>query len=392
MIFYCSKMKTITLFCPLAYFVTFIFSDLLPLYLPQEKDIPSVMYTNTNIAIIINLFFLFHYKHLYAIRPTQELNKYEYDYRSPLWIKIVFIFASLYVFSGIMTGTLQGFLSGADMEDERRTAEIGVGFLRDIPLIGSQIILLIIFVYKGWEIKIQVFFICLFFGIVCVATTGGNRAPLLSWMSVFVTYMAFTYRGFKWYEYILWNALFNIGGTFLGAIRRGEEVILYLSQMTWADVFCGYQNIIFNNSISLINVVHKSGFFYGEEMVSNAVYFIPRFLWAEKPVSFGYKMKDLAGYKFDGGGIMPTGMEYCYVNWGDFWIIDYVLYLIILHYLFKKILFAKSYFYQMCYVIFIFNINYMAHIVKQLELFILFFVLIKIIYSIYSIPIKSGRN
>lgn len=392
MIIYCSKMKTLTLFSPLAYFVSFLFSDLFPLYLPQDKQIPQVMYFNTNVAMVINMCFLFGYRKLYKIKPVLHISNFEYEYYVSTWKKLICCFVALYILSGIITGTLQGFLSGANMEDMRRTSEVGIGFLRDIPLIGSMALILIILIYKGWDYKKYALTYCVLSGLTFMASTGGNRGVLLLWMSVFVTYMAFTYRGLKWYEYVLWTACINIGGAIMGAIRRGEYFLLYLSNMTVADIFCGYQNIVFNNSISLIYVAEHNGFFHGQEMLSNAAYFIPRFLWKDKPVSFGYTMKDLAGYKFDGGGIMPTGMEYSYVNWGDLWFIDYIIFLLILHIAYKKILISKSYLFQVLSILLVFNINYLAHVVKYVELLVLFYLFIHFVYSFKKQKILNEKN
>ena len=52
-----------------------------------------------------------------------------------------------------------------------------------------------------------------------------------------------------------------------------------------------------------MNAVGTENFFWGEEYYTGLVKFIPRFLWPDKPLSFDYKLKELANYDFEGGGI-----------------------------------------------------------------------------------------
>ena len=55
-----------------------------------------------------------------------------------------------------------------------------------------------------------------------------------------------------------------------------------------------------------MNAVGTENFFWGEEYYTGLVKFIPRFLWPDKPLSFDYKLKELANYDFEGGGIYTT--------------------------------------------------------------------------------------
>lgn len=43
-----------------------------------------------------------------------------------------------------------------------------------------------------------------------------------------------------------------------------------------------------------MNAVGTENFFWGEEYYTGLVKFIPRFLWPDKPLSFDYKLKELA--------------------------------------------------------------------------------------------------
>lgn len=45
----------------------------------------------------------------------------------------------------MMSGVLTNLLKGNDIEDLRRTSEIGLGIVRDIPMLGIQIVMLVLF-------------------------------------------------------------------------------------------------------------------------------------------------------------------------------------------------------------------------------------------------------
>lgn len=51
----------------------------------------------------------------------------------------------------MMSGVLTNLLKGNDIEDLRRTSEIGLGIVRDIPMLGIQIVMLVLFLQKSWN-------------------------------------------------------------------------------------------------------------------------------------------------------------------------------------------------------------------------------------------------
>ena len=375
---------TLFIFSPLLVYADLIFSDLLPLYLPQEKTIPPIMYVNTHIAMIVNLIFLFYYRKLYLKKINVSISYFQYYKREKIRYILLVLFILIYIISGIVSGTLTGLLRGEDMEDMRRTGEIGVGFLRDIPAVGCEFLLLLIFIKYKWKKFILAGVVLLSVGLTFLVCSGGNRGILLSFATIFLCYMAICYRGLKFYEYLAWKLGFNIIGAILNAIRQAETFTYYLLNFTWADAVCGYQNIVFNNSITLINVTKKYGFFYGQETLTNFTYFIPRFIWPEKPVSFGYKMKELAGYSFPGGGIMPSTIEYSYINWGNLWVVDYILWLIFLNYLYAKLIKIKDYKIKLFIILLLISVSYWAHVAKELEVLLLLWIFLKFIYLIIS--------
>ena len=63
---------------------------------------------------------------------------------------------------GVMSGVLINLLRGNNIEDLRRTSEIGVGVIRDIPMLGIQIIMLVLFLQKTWKCYIKSLLFILF--------------------------------------------------------------------------------------------------------------------------------------------------------------------------------------------------------------------------------------
>lgn len=375
---------TLFIFSPLMVYASLIFSDLLPLYLPQDKTIPQIMYVNTHIAMVINLFFLFYYRRHYVKKISIRITNYQYYSRENIRYVLIFLFIILYIISGVISGTLTGFLRGEDMEDMRRTGEIGVGFLRDIPAVGCEYLLLLIFIKYGWRKSILAGCVLFLIGMTFLISSGGNRGILLTFATIFLCFMAICKRGLKFYEYLAWQIGFNVIGAILNALRQAEVITYYIANFSWADVVCGYQNIVFNNSITLIDVTKRYGFFYGQEILTNLTYFIPRFIWPDKPISFGYKMKELANYSFAGGGIMPSTIEYSYINWGVFWLVDYILWIIFLNYLYAKLITLKSYKYKLFIILLLISVSYWAHVAKEIEVLFLFWIFLKIIYMMFS--------
>lgn len=117
-------------------------------------------------------------------------------------------------------------------------------------------------------------------------------------VTLFLLFFHLKKRGFKWYEYVLYYLAMPLAAGTLQGIRGGD-LTLIASQIA---VFFSYPVILYQaNSIPIMNAVGTENFFWGEEYYTGLVKFIPRFLWPDKPLSFDYKLKELANYDFEGG-------------------------------------------------------------------------------------------
>ena len=131
---------------------------------------------------------------------------------------------------------------------------------------------------------------------------------------------------------------------------RGGDLTLIASQIA---VFFSYPVILYQaNSIPIMNAVGTENFFWGEEY-TGLVKFIPRFLWPDKPLSFDYKLKELANYDFEGGGIYTTLCNDLYINFGYYYFIFYILWLLFIHYLYGMVMDDKRFYYSRIIALFI---------------------------------------
>lgn len=339
-----SKQGTLYIFSPFMIFTTFILTDLIPIYMPHIRTIPPIMYKHNIMAIIVNVICVLCYNKMYLKKAYLDIPVTSYQAYKKQRKAVMFCCLALLLLSGLISGTLIGFLRGQNMEDARRTGEIGIGFIRELPSAMLQLIGIVFLIHNYKKSFIKAGIICFFFGVFEVVISGGNRGPLLSWTIIFLVYFGITYRGLRWWEYILYLVAFNVVAIILGVMRKGLELDGIFEEFTVFSALSNNQNIFYENSISLVNLTQDSNFFHGEEIYNAIVYFIPRFLWPDKPVSFGYKLKELAGYDFEGGGIGATLMENMYINWSDFWILNYIIWIWFVHKLYKGFLQGNSYY------------------------------------------------
>lgn len=376
-----SNNGTLYIFTPFLIYVSFIIEDLIPMYMPHVRSIPPVMYRNNIIAMIMNTIFILYYNKIYQLKATFTIPMSSYISVKGKRYRMVFICLLVLLISGLLSGTFIGFLKGQDMEDARRTGEIGIGFIRDLPELMLRIIGIVILLGSYRKYPIIAGLLCFAIGMFEVIISGGNRAALLAWVVVFLVYFGIVYRGLKWWEYIFYLIAFNIVGLILGLLRRGLGVDNAFDEFSIAHGFSGNQNIFYENSIALVDLTHGRNFFYGEELYSNLVYFIPRFLWPDKPVSFGYKLKELAGYDFDGGGIGATLIENMYINWGNFWVLNYFIWIWFVHKLYTSFLKSNSYYTKTILMILLITGGREINIIRYGEILIFSLFILKFYYK-----------
>lgn len=373
--FYFSHKGVFYIFSPfITIYLAFAVDDVIPLIAALSTDIVEIpdnlKYVTTTTAII-NIFSLLVFKKQLLKRvsiTTPYFPKRILKQRRNIFI----LFISLILFAGIITGVTPALIKGINVEDLRRTSEIGMGFIRTIPSFGIPYILLIYLFSKTNIGFIKKGLICLFIGIGFFFTTAA-RADILTYATVFFIWFNISKRAFKWYEYYgLFYILSPIIATFLFLLRGGG----HFKEGLWNSFF-SQQFIIFGaNTLRLMNYITDENLFWGESYYIDIVKIIPRFIWSEKPVSIDYKYKELVGVEFEGGGIYTTTPNDFYLNFGTYYFISYIIWILIIHYLYKKLINTNTSFYnKIALVLFLTSYYSPKTIIGTFEIYILFLIL-----------------
>jgi hypothetical protein len=144
-----------------------------------------------------------------------------------------------------------------------------------------------------------------------------------------------------------------------------------------------YPFMIFTINIRLIiNGIHQTDFVWGQEYWAGLVKIVPRFLWADKPLSFDYNYKELAGLDFAGGGTPLPASFSLYANFGHWFPFFYIAWVWGYYSLFKKGLSSNiSYTFQILLLCFLPRYDMIANNFSQLEvfgIFVVFFAILQI--------------
>ena len=226
----------------------------------------------------------------------------------------------LIILIGLFTGVTTGLITGKNIEDLRRTSEVGIGFIRDIPMLLVQVCTLIFLLSSTKNERWKFMFIGMEACILFVST--GNKAPILNVALSYIAYLTIKYRGLKIYEYMLYYFSIPIAAAFLNSVRQGS----FWNFIENFRNYFAYGTFIFQvNTVKVVQVTEaENAFLNGEEFISGIYKIIPRFIWNEKPLSFDYYYKDLIEYDFDGGGT-PIALIYrFYTNFGESFYIYYI--------------------------------------------------------------------
>ena len=208
--------------------------------------------------------------------------------------------------------------------------------------------------------------------------TTGNKGGVLVGATLFLLFFHFKKRGFKWYEYIAYYLAIPLAAGTLQGIRGGD-LTLIASQIA---VFFSYPILLYQaNSIPIMNSVGTENIFFGEEYYVGLVKIIPRFLWSDKPLAFDYKLKELVGYDFDGGGIYTTLSNDLYINFGYSYFIFYILWLLFVHYIYGIIIDSKRNYYSRIIALFIILMGGIASTIGSCEILLLFLLFMMLYYS-----------
>lgn len=142
-IYLSSRKKTLYVFSILlCTYLSFGWNEIIPLFLTKHQ-VPQTLLNITFLTTIINIVFLLIYKNQWItpVKLSINSNLYYKKYSSTRNIVLV-IFLLLIVFAGFYTGLTQALLAGADVENLRVTSNLGMGFIRALPVFGLPFIIL----------------------------------------------------------------------------------------------------------------------------------------------------------------------------------------------------------------------------------------------------------
>ena len=224
------------------------------------------------------------------------------------------------------------------MEDLRMTSDVGMGFVRAIPGFGIPYLVMEYFLlnrklsfWKAGAIGLAV-------GLILFMATAA-RGGILVYAMCFFMWVNLRYRGFKWYEYFgIFYLLKPVIATILKAIRSANIIDLVDLQLF------DHEKMIFGaNTVRLAEYMERThAYLWGESYAYSIARIIPRFLWPDKPIAIDYKYKDMVGLDFDGGGIYTSDDFDMFLNFGYYYVIEYVLWLLLIHWMYQKLIDTKT--------------------------------------------------
>lgn len=220
---------------------------------------------------------------------------------------------------GFQSGITKGLITGSDVEDLRRTAEIGKGYIKDSGLFLSSIsgLWLIgnfitsseksLFSIKGYLIILSV-------SVVIFFTLGHKAATLLPILILVGLYNK--YRYVSVFKIIAIGCCIFLLIGLINIFRAGD------GRRNLASDLINKTFVVFNiyeaNYVPIVKRTYKGNidYQYGKEYLQGATSFIPRFLYPEKPISFDYFLKKKLNRTFSGGGLPPTSIGSLFLNFG----------------------------------------------------------------------------
>ncbi|MDR2407039.1 MAG: hypothetical protein LBE13_02845 [Bacteroidales bacterium] len=329
-----------------------------------------------NAGIIINFILLLTNKKGYYKKVSLEIPRDVYKYNIQRK-NLLYIFYLILLLSGIYIGVTTGLLSGSNVEDLRRKNEIGIGFIRDIPTAGINIIILVLILQHAKSPISKASIICFIYGFISFMSTG-HKASFGTGLVLFICFFNLKYRGFKLYEYFLYYFSIPMGAAVLQTIRGGN----------WNDfsnnitTFYTYSTVLFEvNTIPIVNKINELGYVWGQEYYSALVKIIPRFIWNDKPLDFGYYYKELIEYSFEGGGTPIPTIFSLYVNFGYWFILFYLLWNLLLIKLY--VWFCNEniyYYYRIIILTILLTTSSIALFIGKIEVVLLFLFICTFIY------------
>ena len=363
-----SKNNTLYVVNPIAtIYLSFAIGNIYPL-VTYEGILPKNIVNVTNITCCINLAFMFVFRKQILkkiiVAPDTKLQNYSHSRKIVGWIFLLII-----AMSGVYTGVTQMLLAGGDVEDFRMTSDVGMGFVRAIPTFGIPYLVLEYFILERRMSFWKAGCIGLAVGFVMFLATAA-RGGMLTYAMCFFVWVNIRYRGFKWYEYFaIFYLLKPVIATILKAIRSAN-----VTDLASLELFDQQQMIFGANTVRLAEYMERThDYLWGESYAYPLFRLIPRFLWPNKPVAIDYKYKEMVGYDFDGGGIYTSSDFDMFLNFGYWYVIEYVLWLLLIHWMYQQLLNSNAKFAnKMLIIILLLGGFGFSGLIQNLQLYVLF--------------------
>ncbi len=363
-----SKHKTLYVFNPIvSLYLLFATFNIYPL-VTYEDVLPGNIINVTHITCFINMAFMLVFRKQFLqcvqIQPDKQLVKYAGNRRA-----VACFFLGVIISAGLYTGVTQMLLAGADVEDFRMTSDIGMGFVKAIPEFGVPYLVTEYFIMNRklsfWKAAAIGFSIgCVLF--LATAARGG----MLTYAMCFFVWVNLRYRGFKWYEYFfIFYLLKPVVATLLKAIRSSD-----VAELAGIQLFDHQKMIFGSNTVRLAQYLEQTHkYLWGESYAYPIFRIIPRFLWPDKPVSIDYKYKEMVGMDFSGGGIYTTADFDMFLNFGYFYVIEYVLWLLLVHWMYQKLIEAKIKFADKMLILMLLSSSFLVGaLIQAIQVYFLF--------------------
>lgn len=359
-------------------YLSFAISDVVPILMCNSiRALPQNIIYVTTLTTIVNIIMLaIYFKDLRRkVRFHVPLQMKHYNDERKI---LLVVFLVILFLSGIYTGVTTSIITGVSVESLRRTTEVGLGFITSIPTLGIPLLLIQYFMTTKQNSIVHVGIVCLCIGILLFFTNAA-RAQILVCAMVFLIWFNLKHRALKWYEYyILFILISPVVATILFIFRSGS------GGLSINEILFAHQNMIFTyntkNIMSYFEGANK--FLMGMSYIVPLTSVIPRFLWPDKPMAIDYYYKEITGMDFDGGGIYTTMSMDMYINFGKYFIIFYIIWIVFLHFLYKKVINKNTtYIYRITILYFITMFSAPGNMIQKAEFFILFMIICRFYYG-----------
>lgn len=366
-----SKRNTLYVFSPLVtVYLVFATFNIYPLMVFQDR-LPLNIVNVTHITCCINILFMYCYRKQFfrkvIIVPDYKLLKYSQQRKMVLWF-----FVCIIIITGLYTGVTQSLLVGENVEDLRKTSEVGLGFLRAIPTFGIPYLTLEYFILNRKMSFYKAGLIGLALGVLLFLSSAA-RDGILTYAMIFFVWVNLKYRGFKWYEYFaIFYLLKPVVAVILKLIRSAN-----ILELTSFELF-EHEQMIFNaNTVRLAEYMEMTNsYLWGESYAYPIFQLIPRFLWPDKPMAIDYKYKEMVGYDFEGGGIYTSADFDMFMNFGYYYVIEYVLWLMLVHWMYQKLIETTTTFAnKMLILMFLSGSFVVGTLIQDIQVYFLFLII-----------------